>query len=181
MYYLNNYRRLAIDKIKSSLDLNLNKQAFIKLYWLLFIGSILSCNTSTLAQNRIEEVIIDRQFISSPMTLEGISGGNSSAAEVVRTENTATGYCDGFVHRQPNHIFKLNSFFDFLKVEVESSADTTILIKGPGGVWCNDDAESANPMIEGQWQPGIYEVWIGSYRENANNSYRIKITGSNSP
>ncbi len=171
----------AIGKMKSLINLYLKKQVFIRLYWLLFVGSIIGCNTSVLAQNRVEEITIDRKFISSPMTLEGISGGNSLAADVVRTENTATGYCDGFVHRQPNHIFRLNSFFDFLKVEVESAADTTIVIKGPGGVWCNDDAENANPIIEGQWQPGIYEVWIGSYQENVNNNYRIKITGSNSP
>lgn len=168
--------------MKLSIDLLGNgHHLFNKFHWILFIGLTLGYGNSALAQSRIEKIIIDRQFISSPMTIEGVSGGNSAAVEVVRTENTATGYCDGFVHRQPNHIFKLNSFFDFLKVEVESKADTTILIKGPGGVWCNDDAETANPVIEGQWQPGIYEVWIGSYQQNVNNNYRIKITGGNSP
>lgn len=166
--------------MKLSINLVKNGNILSKLYWILFIGSILNCNSPALAQNKIEEITIDRQFISSPMMLEGVSGGNSTAAEVARTENTATGYCDGFVHRQPNHIFRLNSFFNFLKVEVESTADTTILIKGPGGVWCNDDAETANPVIEGEWQPGIYEVWIGSYQQNVKNDYRIKITGGNS-
>ena len=73
----------------------------------------------------------------------------------------------------------LNSFFNFLKVEVASQADTTIIIQGPGGVWCNDDTDNVNPIIEGQWQPGIYRVWIGSYQADSNNDYQIKITGDN--
>jgi hypothetical protein len=113
------------------------------------------------------------------LTIKGISGGTMNAVEITKTENTATGYCDGFVHSQPNHILKLNSFFEFLKIEVQSPVDTTILIQGPGGVWCNDDSDNANPMIEGQWQPGVYKVWIGSYQANVNNNYRIRITGKN--
>jgi hypothetical protein len=45
------------------------------------------------------------------------------------------------------------------------------------GVWCNDDAGSANPIIEGQWQPGVYQVWVGSYQANSHNKYKIKIKG----
>jgi hypothetical protein len=134
-----------------------------------------------MAQIRTNNITVDDRFISSPLDLEGISGGGLTAIEITNIENTATGYCDGFVDRQPNHILKLNSFFDFLKLEVQSSADTTILIKGPGGIWCNDDSTDANPTIEGQWQPGIYQIWIGSYRANSNNNYRIRISAANNP
>lgn len=145
-------------------------------------GIILNLNTnSSMAQLAIDNITVDDRFISQPFNVEGISGGRFTATDITKIENTATGYCDGFVDRQPNHILKLNSFFDFLKLEVQSPADTTILIKGPGGVWCNDDSDSANPTIEGQWQPGIYKVWIGSYQANSNNNYRIKITGTNNP
>ena len=65
-----------------------------------------------------------------------------------------------------------------MRLEVESTSDTTILVQGAGGTWCNDDAGSANPVIEGQWQPGIYQIWVGSYQANKNNDYQIKITGN---
>ncbi len=145
-------------------------------------GIILNFSTnSSIAQIGTNKITVDDRFISRPLNIEGISGGRFTATEITNIENTATGYCDGFVNRKPNHVLKLNSFFNFLKIEVQSSADTTILIKGPGGVWCNDDSDNANPTIEGEWQPGIYQVWIGSYQANSNNNYRIRITATNNP
>ena len=127
-----------------------------------------------LAQNA---VTIDREIATQPIVLSGNTGGNLQAVEVSQTKSTRTGYCDGYVSPQPNHLLELESFFESLKLEVESTADTTLLIEGNGGVWCNDDSGSANPMIEGQWQQGQYKVWIGSYQPDTSNSYQIKVTG----
>lgn len=145
---------------------------------LIIIFNLVGLN-SLLAQNidRVnQKIAFDRQLISNPFSVEGIGGGTLAAADIVKTKSTATGYCDGFVARRPNHILTLSSFFEFLKIEVQSTTDATILIAGPGGVWCNDDFDNANPTIEGQWQPGTYKIWVGSYRQNINNNYRIKIT-----
>ena len=142
-------------------------------FWLAVILSIKSC--SVLAQ--ASKIAINQDVIAQPIVATGTSGGNTRLQEIARTENTATGYCDGYVRSQPNHTLELESFFEFLRLEVESSADTTILVKGSDGVWCNDDAGTANPVIEGQWQPGVYQVWVGSYQANAENDYQIKITG----
>ncbi|HHP7231841.1 MAG TPA: hypothetical protein ACFCUY_13415 [Xenococcaceae cyanobacterium] len=128
------------------------------------------------AQSIATNITLEREFVPNPLVLKGISGGEFRATEVVRTLETATGYCDGYVNRQPNHILVLRNFFDFLKIEVESNKDTTILVRGPGGVWCNDDAYTTNPIIEGEWQKGRYQIWIGSYQENSINNYQIKIT-----
>ena len=132
-----------------------------------------------LAQSTNRQITLENQINPDPLLLKGISGGEIKAAEIVKTESTATGFCNGFINVQPNHTLVLSSFFEFLKIEVDSSTDTTIIIEGPGGVWCNDDSVTANPAIEGQWQPGNYKIWIGSYQENVNNSYQLKITGSN--
>lgn len=172
----------AVKNVKASVSIdkkNYSLELFIKFSWLFWVGVFLSLGTnSSLAQDRVNRVTVDPQLISSrPLTIRGVSGGRLTATEISKTENTATGYCDGFVDRQPNHILKLKTFFNFLKIEVESPADTTILIQGPGGIWCNDDSNNANPIIEGQWQPGIYQVWIGSYQADSNNDYSIKITG----
>lgn len=150
---------------------------FKKLCWVILLGTIFNfTDESVLAQANHNEITINQNTITEPLTIEGISGGAIAAEEITQTENTATGYCDGYVSRQPNHFLELESFLEFLRLEVESQADTTILVKGPGGVWCNDDAATANPMIEGQWQPGLYQVWVGSYQADSNNNYQIKIT-----
>ena len=140
------------------------------------ILNFLSVNFAS-AQNIVKNITIDQRVARTPLLVDGVSGGSLAALEVARTEQTSTGYCDGFVNRQPNHTLTLKKFFNFLKIEVDSPTDTTIVVRGPGGIWCNDDANHTNPVIEGQWQPGIYKIWIGSYQENVTNNYRLKISG----
>ena len=144
---------------------------------LLFLGIIISFNlTPAFAQNN--KIKINQDSLTQGLAIQGTSGGTIKVIEIAQTENTPTGYCDGFVNRQPNHIFNLDTYFEYLRLEVESSADTTMIIKSDSGVWCNDDSGSANPIIEGQWKPGDYQVWVGSYQADANHNYQIKITGN---
>lgn len=140
--------------------------------WLAIILSAKSY--SALAQTTDKITIAD---VTQPIVAAGTSGGTVPLQEIAQTENTSTGYCDGYASPQPNHVLELMSFFEFLRLEVESPADTTVLIRGSGGVWCNDDAGTANPVIEGQWQQGVYQVWVGSYQADSNQNYQIKITG----
>ncbi len=140
------------------------------------LGLVVSISCYPASAQASNTITINQNSIAQPLTIKGISGGAIRAQEMAQTENTATGYCDGYVSSQPNHLLKLESFWEFLRLEVASQADTTILVKGPGGVWCNDDAGTANPMIEGQWQPGLYQVWVGSYQANSENEYQIKIS-----
>jgi hypothetical protein len=162
---------------------NTRKKTFIgnKFYILVFTSIITSFVgiSQTQAQDRVKDITIDRQSTPDPLVIAGVSGGSLTATEVLETKTTTTGFCDGFINRQPNHTLTLNSFYDFLRIEVESNADTTIMIKGPGGIWCNDDTNDTNPVIEGQWQPGSYKIWIGSYQIDVLNNYLIKITGIN--
>jgi len=161
-----------------TVELLIYKYNFVlkKSYWLLSIVIIASLNIRPTFAQDSNKIAINSDSLGQPMVIRGISGGSIKALEITHTENSPTGYCDGFASRQPNHVLTIDTFFDYLRLEVESSADTTILVKGAGGIWCNDDAGSANPMIEGQWQPGIYRVWVGSYQANSSNNYQIKIT-----
>ena len=161
----------AILKSRSSSS-RLNLIFFKSYIWLSIFVSLIYHPVS--AQNI---VTIDQDIVTKPITLTGSTSGNLKTVEVSQTENTATGYCDGYISSQPNHLLELESFFEFLRLEVESTADTTVLIRGDGGMWCNDDSGSANPMIEGQWQQGLYKVWVGSHQPDANDSYQIKIIG----
>lgn len=157
------------------------KRSIVKLSILGLVSAILSCALldPSSAQSVGKKITLGYRFEPDPLILEGISGGKLQAIEVVKTEGTITGFCNGFVSNKPNHILVLSNFFEFLKIEVDSSIDTTIIVEGPGGVWCNDDYDNVNPGIEGQWKPGRYRIWIGSYQENINNGYQIKITDRN--
>ncbi len=147
-----------------------------KLIFLSLASTLVSFIGFSFSSVSAQQVALKHHFTPNPVVLEGISGGKLKASEVVKTQETSTGYCDGYVNSQPNHILVLENFFKFLKIEVESQHDTTILIAGPGGVWCNDDSYTTNPLIEGEWQEGKYNIWIGSYQKNSTNSYQIKIT-----
>ena len=143
---------------------------------LILLGIITGSNIKPALSQNNSNIIINKNTVGQTINIPGTSGGTIQASDLARTENTPTGYCDGFVNSQPNHILKIDSFFNNLKLEVVSSADTTVLVKSDRNVWCNDDAGSANPMIQGQWQPGIYQVWVGSYQPDSKDSYQIKIT-----
>lgn len=138
-------------------------------------------STATQAQparspTMFENVTIGPKFSPEPMVLRGISGGSVPATQVAGRKETPTGPCVGFVDESPNHTINLKAFFNYLSLQVESPKDTTIVISGPGGTWCNDDFQGKNPGIAGQWQAGIYKVWVGSYNKNNFDPYIIKIT-----
>ena len=160
---------------------NPRREAIVKNLSLLSIISTivsLSITSATSAQEIVKNITLDGQINPNPMMISGMSGGTLQGSEVVKTQETATGPCNGIVAQQPNHILILKTFFEFLKIEVASPTDTTILVAGPGGVWCNDDYDNENPALEGQWQAGKYHIWVGSYEETPQ-SYQIKITGNN--
>lgn len=126
-----------------------------------------------------ENVTLGPRFSPDPLTIRGISGGEIAAEKIAGRGETATGPCVGFTDDKPDHTVVLTSFFNFLSVQVQSPEDTTLVIKGPGGSWCNDEYEGKNPGIAGQWQPGTYGIWVGSYDKSKFNPYIIKITEVN--
>ena len=59
----------------------------------------------------------------------------------------------------------------------KSDVDITLVVHRPDGTFlCNDDSEGFNPMVEGNFSPGRYRVWIGSYAQGENGSYRLGLS-----
>lgn len=123
-----------------------------------------------------ENITLSPNFSPNPTTVRGISGGSRPAADIAGRADTATGPCVGFVDEQPDHTIQLTQFFNYLSLQVQSPEDTTLVIRGPGGSWCNDDYENANPGIAGQWLSGTYQIWIGSYERDRYTPYVIRVT-----
>ncbi|MBH8572295.1 hypothetical protein I8752_04460 [Nostocaceae cyanobacterium CENA369] len=122
------------------------------------------------------DVTIDRQFSPDPLVVRGMSGGSVPENQIAGRTETPTGPCTGFVDEAPDHTLVLSSKFDYLKLQVQSPQDTTITIKGPGGTWCNDDFDGKNPGIIGEWLPGKYQIWVGSYEKGKYFPYTLQIT-----
>jgi hypothetical protein len=122
------------------------------------------------------DITISRKFSPDPLTVRGMSGGSVAGKQVAGRIDTPTGPCNGFVDETPDHTIKLTSKFDYLKLQVQAPQDTTIIVKGPGGTWCNDDLDGKNPGIVGEWLPGDYQVWIGSYEKGKYFPYTLQVT-----
>lgn len=114
-------------------------------------------------------------FSPNPTVLIGTGGGDRPAETVVDTDQSLTGPCLGFISELPHENLSLQAAFSNLEIRIESDLDTTLVMKGPDGVWCNDDKGSHNPAIAGAWLPGDYQIWIGAYQENDVPEYELII------
>jgi hypothetical protein len=123
-----------------------------------------------------ENVTLSPAFSPDPAVVRGISGGAVAASDLTGKGETSTGPCTGFIDQQPDHKMVLTSYFNFLNLQVQSSDDTTLVIRGPGGTWCNNDYSGKNPGIAGQWLSGTYEIWVGSPSTNVYLPYVIRMT-----
>ncbi|AKF09892.1 hypothetical protein [Sandaracinus amylolyticus] len=106
------------------------------------------------------------------MAYDGVAGGDRSARQMRFPD-----YCRGFFADAPSHVLQVDATMGYLRVEAASAGDTTLaLVSADGSVWCDDDgAGGLNPRIEGELPPGVYYVWVGSYRQSERAPYRLAV------
>jgi hypothetical protein len=122
------------------------------------------------------DVSISPKFLPDPFEVRGMSGGSLPGNQVVDKSESSTGACTGFVDQKPDHNLELGKKFDYLKLQIDSPEDTTLIVTGPGGTWCNDDFNGKNPGIVGEWLPGTYHIWVGSYNKEEYFPYTLQVT-----
>jgi len=113
-------------------------------------------------------------FLPDPHAQRVVSGGNLSVSSM-----GFGGSCRGHVTAQPDYIMMLTNVSQFLRVYVQSGADTTLLINASDGSWhCNDDSYGGlNPTVDfSMAQPGQYDIWVGSYQAGVQAQGIINIT-----
>lgn len=123
-----------------------------------------------------EDIVLAPSFTPKITELRGISGGEVETQKTSGRKSTETGPCIGFIDTTPDHKITLTKPFRYLKLQVKSSGDTVLLVRGPGGSWCSDDVSDRNPEIAGDWLEGTFEVWVGSYEKNTSFPYLLQIT-----
>ncbi len=106
-------------------------------------------------------------FMPDPHQVEGTSGGATDAS-------TLGAGCVGFISGTPDHLFVASGVFSNLRILARSNADVTLVVQKPDGTYlCNDDFETTNPLVEGNFPAGTYKIWIGSYEQGVNSRYTL--------
>ncbi len=88
--------------------------------------------------------------------------------------------CVGHIGTTPSHVLQLQTDFPMLRILVNSPQDTVLVVRGPdGSVRCNDDYQpdvSFNPVVEGSFGPGAYQVFVGGFNAGTQGQYAIGFT-----
>ncbi|ARO14655.1 peptidase S1 and S6, chymotrypsin/Hap [Ketogulonicigenium robustum] len=84
----------------------------------------------------------------------------------------------GYVTTRPDFDLYWDGNATSLTIAVESNADGVLLISAPDGTWhYNDDYRGTNPAVTfNNPQPGLYDIWIGTYDGSRRNPGRLIIT-----
>lgn len=117
-----------------------------------------------------DPVTLSRSSLSVAVEVTGAAAGSVDASYLGPTD---AGPCLGFTGQAPDHIVTLTDRFDDLEVAVRSQSDTTLLIHGPHGWLCSDDADGVNPSIRSAMPPGTYRVWVGAFRPGQSTLYTL--------
>jgi len=104
----------------------------------------------------------------------------SPQSEVLTVQGRGGGYLRsdcGYLTSAPNQRIELNQDFPYLRVEVQSSGDPTLLIDGPGGHFCvlSDNYSDQEPAMDGFWIAGTYDIYVGD-RAQGKYSYTLTIS-----
>lgn len=107
-------------------------------------------------------------FMPDPQTQTGTSGGSRDAG-------IYGGSCRGSIASAADHTITVTSTVN-LKVFAESPDDSTLVITGPGGTFCDDDSHgNLNPEVNAVLTPGTYQVFVGEFG-GGNSRYTLTLT-----
>jgi hypothetical protein len=107
-------------------------------------------------------------FVPDPQTARGTAGGPLDASQL------SNGACHGYIPNAPQHTVMAGGAFNNLRMLVNSTTDTLLVVRGPDGAFrCNDDSEGFNPIVEGPLPAGATQVWVGTFSANQSGAYVI--------
>lgn len=133
-------------------------------HWMV-VPTALAMLLSSAGLARSQPIQIAPGFPTDPLVVNGTSGGSTRSQSC------------GMISGQPNHVLTLNGNFNYLRINVQSSGQPTLLIKGPSGTSCvpADSLSGGNIQSPGYWEQGIYSIYIGDMA-GGQNPYTLSIT-----
>lgn len=135
----------------------------------LALAGLMALGATALAQANYQSFSLGANFLPDPQTGNGTTGGSVDAS-------TISPACLGNVSASPDHQLTITSAVN-LKIFVDSTVDSTLVITGPGGfVLCDDDSNgNLDPQVNNIFQPGTYNIHVGHLGDTAG-AYTITFT-----
>lgn len=117
---------------------------------------VLACVSAPASAQVYGNFVLGAGFTPDPQTGRGQTGGGTQASRFGPQ-------CAGMIDRTPDHNLKVTSALD-LQLEVDSTTDSTLVVVGPAGVFCDDDGGSElDARIQARLTPGDYAIYVGHF------------------
>ncbi|MGZ9809701.1 peptidase S1 [Pseudoroseicyclus sp. H15] len=118
------------------------------------------------------QITLNAGFTPDPYVRNITAGGTQSLSGC-----GAAGWA-GFTTSRPDFDLYWNGNSSQLTIAVQSNADAVLLVNAPDGTfYYNDDYRGTNPAITFyNPQPGLYDIWIGSYDGSRRNPGQLIFT-----
>jgi hypothetical protein len=126
---------------------------------------IMSCAIAPIAFAQEAVVKISLKSEPDPLVVKGRSGGEKSSD------------C-GNISATPSQVLEVTEPLPYLKLQVQSEGEPTLLIEGPGKRrFCvlADTAAGEAPEISGYWEAGKYSLYVGD-RAQGQHPYTLSIS-----
>lgn len=105
-----------------------------------------------------------------PGHLRGRAGG-------VREASTVGPGCVGFIASKPDHVLFVE---EPMRLQISARGNDTdlalVLQSADGRVICNDDADGLNPQLEDEFQSGVWNVYVGTWRPAQYPDYVLRVS-----
>jgi hypothetical protein len=140
-------------------------------YTLTLTENVGGASTAASADGAIEayrDFSLGAGFEPDPQRSRGQTGGSRDASTLGKA-------CVGTIDTTPDHRLTVTSALN-LKIYVESSTDSSLVVVGPNRTWCDDDSHgNYDPEISGNFAPGQYQIYVGT-NGSQNGDYTITLT-----
>lgn len=143
-------------------------------YLLIPVITLAQSPPDTGAEPNYGDISLKSGFMPDPWEISLMAGG---AFDLSNLDNSYS----GFVSKAPDVNLNFTGESESLGFEVTSNEDTVLLINMPGGVWTfSDDVNGVNPLINLTTpEPGLYNIWVGTYDDNNLTSATLSVTELN--
>ncbi len=123
------------------------------------------------------------RFTGSAVEARGQTGGEENLTRIAARDRRRK-LCLGFSTSAPSHVLVLPDNQARLRIAVDSDgSDTTLLIRGPRGIDCNDNARRNSrdaAVADTNWPAGKYEIWVGAYSRGDRLNYTLNVSAPSS-
>jgi hypothetical protein len=123
-----------------------------------------------------EALVLNPGFQPNPTIRTGVSGGSRSVV-CYTTESQGRTQIRTYVEAEnaPNAVVQLPRALNNLRISVQARDDLALVIEGPDGNYCSDDADGLMPAIIGNWPAGTYKVWVGDSVSDRKGAYPYQL------